>query len=618
MDRNVLKNLIKWGLFGAALVLSFVGAPVVLALAAGTTALFSGRIADRFMSNSPDESGNGPKQPKAKARSRAGRESLLRWHGWNFQGLPLDMTLGFVNGRQAHFGAAGIDNLILAKKSFFGSSAEFSFSLKDSDAALHMRDYIEEKGIEAKVHRNADGGFCVKASDVEVINALAKEAYPKRNVMIERKMEHVKQFLVKGAGSFEEAKAMLESDPDCGEYLNSYYSFSNIVDGRKGVLNVNGRSFTAEDYGGSLPVGSFIVDMSEKTTIRGSMDIPGDMKEKNLDGFVSQHFDSSLPGVEQNTEVLYRDGTPEEVPRYFVYEANGHHVELRNPEDIDVLQADHLKAYVVLSSAEALQEILESGSIPVGSFVSVSVGKPDIGAGKYLLELDMSDVRVRDSLSKLSCLPASVQVDLDKAGIDPSVVQYSLIADRVMREGSIGLQFGSDVPEDVFSTGRINGLDVSELSDRLSNGRLYDLGVDKALEWAEDASRINYINLEVDAVKAEMRITSSVGSPGTTKVERLPLTEDDIASLSKRGAISRTEMKDLLIQLHPDYFKTYSKDGGKSIFTDPISSFLHGEKPKLIEKKSTVKSEMKVKKTEKKAVVNQKRTPHAGKGPKVG
>ena len=99
------------------------------------------------------------------------------------------------------------------------------------------------------------------------------------------------------------------------------------------------------------------------------------------------------------------------------------------------------------------------------------------------------------------------------------------------------------------------------------------------MQWSREAAEINAVSIEIDVKNREMRISSSVGEGRSVKVERFPMTEEQLDALSRRGAITRLESKELLMQLHPDYFKTFSDGKGQSLFDDPLGAFYRGEKP---------------------------------------
>ena len=598
-----LRFVVKAAAYAGGLALLAAGGPLILgAVVALGGSYLMGRAYDRTLD------GVAGRRGRSAVRSAAmGRESFLQLRGWNFNGLPLDMTLDSVDGRTARLGAAGIDSLITAKKSLLGTEAVFSFGLAGRESAIHVNELIEKNGLDARVVRGDDGSLSVVTSSLRVANALAKAAYPMRKAEVTREVNHVIQYVVSGAKDYEDAKAMLEADRECGRFVGSFVSSRDSVNGFRGSEQISGSPVDSVSLGGELPVGSYVVNVCEKSTIRGTIQVPANVSGTELTDYSAGHFDSQTPGAVMNGSLEFMDGTPNDLRRYFIHDVGGHHVELRDPMKPGITAEDGLKAYVVFTDAKALAEVMNEGSLPEGTFVSISRSEPVVGAGKYLLELDMADPRVRDAVSKQAALPASVQVSLDRLGVEPGTVEYSRIVDRVRREGSAGLSLAAGLGEDVLFDARFMGVRFGELYERLSDERMVDLDVDKALQWAKDAAEIRYVNVEVDVARAELRITSSVGDGVAVKTERLSLSDDDIASLSKRGAISKTEMKDLLIQLHPDYFKTYSSTDGKSIFADPMRSFLHGEKPSLVDAERRVVSK----------TVNQPLRPSTRRGTKI-
>ena len=577
--QRTIRSLVKIGAYVVGLGALAFGAPLFLGLAVGVV---GSRLGARFVDSRLEDKVSGSERPRtASSAKRMGRESVLKFHGWNVDGLPLDMTFSSVNSRQAQLGAAGIDGLITAKKPFFGTEAMFSFPVERGEVAAKLQGYIESSGVEAKVARDGAGGFIVSSGSLEVVNALAKMAYPQRSVAVARELVHVQQYMVEGAKSFEEARAMLEADRSAGRLINSYVSMQDTVNCMQGEPILNGSPVNAEFLNKEIHLGAYVVNIEEVTDMKGSMEVPADVEPKDFVSYAEVHFDSGRPDTVTDVSERFVNGTPEGLERYFIYETNGHHVQLRNPESIDTMLEDGLKAYVVFGSAEALGVALDEGRLAEGTFVSISSSRPDVGVGRYVMELDLADHRVRDLISRNSDLPASVQVELERLGVDAASVDYSLIVDRVRRDGSVGASLSGELSEDILCDGRVNGTMVSMLQERLTDERLYDLDVEKAIQWTKDASQIKFVNVEVDVVRSELRITSIVGNDGFRKTERLPLSDNDIDSLSRRGSLSKAQMKDLLIQLHPDYFKTYSTVSGESIFKEPVAAFISGTKPVL-------------------------------------
>ena len=588
----------KWtkrGIYLLAFTAFLIGLPFVSVI---IPAIVASRMANGYfrerLSSAPEESSG---------RVRGRDVTSLRARGWrHLESLPIDMQIGKVDGRRASLKAAGIDGLISAERPLFGtlSDARYSFKVSDSESALVAKAFIDKHHLQASVRHSDGGQFVVSSNDINVINSLAKEVFPSVSHSVEREVVHGHQYLVEGAASYEEALAMFKADRENGTLVNSYVSVRDDVDGRKGSVELDGKPLAAEDLsGGEFHVGAYIISEEEVTRQSGSVKVPARVNDVDLAAFVSDSFDSSMSS-DIKSEVRFADGTPEGVRRYFVATPDGRHTQLRDCSDPKVLAEDGLKAFIVLHSADDLVRFLNEGELPKGTYVGVSDKVPQAGAGQFVLELNMSDPKVRDSVTLQNALPGSVQVHLDRLGVDAASVDYSRIVEAVRREGSVTGIISRSVGGESFLGGFINGVRIDDLHDRLTDSHLVDLSPERASQWAKDAALIRSVNVELDIVKGELRITSSVGD-GSSRTDVRKLNEKEVDSLSRRGAISKTEMKDLLIQLNPKYFKTYATPSGDSILVDPVEAFIKGVKPALadaVNRKSSVRSDIKVKKAE--------------------
>ena len=106
--------------------------------------------------------------------------------------------------------------------------------------------------------------------------------------------------------------------------------------------------------------------------------------------------------------------------------------------------------------------------------------------------------------------------------------------------------------------------------------------MDQLWKWSQEAARIESVTYTLDLNRGEMRLNQTVG--GVTKTEVIPLSEKDARALKARGDISKSELKDLVMQTHPDFFQIYrgrrGDDGrSRSVFSDPVRAFIEGRKP---------------------------------------
>lgn len=584
-----MQRFLKIAIYGLALALLGAGAPL---LAVALPAVLGARALDRYFYKKEHPSVDGKPQTVGKVS----RETALRRNGWNLSGLPLDVELNSVDGRRASFKAAGIDNLIEGVRS--GRSAVYSMQLKDSDAALAMKELISEKKLRAEVRRDGDGRFVVVSHSLVDANILAKAAYPRKNVNVEREVIHGQQYLVEGVSSYEEAVALLQADLDNGRYLNSFVSVSDTVNGKKASPQFSGSRLDDGSFPDGLKAGSFIVTREEVTKLSGKALVPGNVNPSEMGQYTVSNVDSETLGGAVSVSERLVDDTPAKTGRYFVGETESERIQLRDPSSPSVVMEDGLKAYVVVPSMQEVADLLNDGKLGAGAFVVVSDRAPEVGAGKYLLEFDLSDPRVRDSVTMQNALPLSVQADLSRLGVEPGMVAYSRLVDKVHREGAVTCVLERAIDGDAFEKGLFEGTSLSEMNERLSDDRFVELNPANAVQWARDAAQIRSVNIELDVVKGTLKITSSVGDGTLIKTEERKLNEKEVESLSKRGAITKTEMKDLLIQLNPDRFKTYSDALGHSLLKDPLEMFLKGRKPSLVasveqKRQTVVKTESK-------------------------
>lgn len=621
MLRDFYRRMMRLGLTAGALLAGLVLGPALSLpligslLVGGVGAWVARRSLNTYFDAKDAAEADGLSRSEART---VGRQAALRRGGWKQEGLPLDMTCDFVDGRRALFGAAGIDGLIRGERGLL-SGEKYSFDVPDIRSAERLQSFLSRSDVSGSVTRSEDGRFEVSSSSLEDINTLAKEAFPKVRVEVEREVVRGCQYIVDGAASYEEAVERFRSDPSTGRYLGSYYSIKESLDGEVLPLRMDGTKVDAAVFPDGMKAGSYIVSEEEVTKVTGQMAVPANIAKEDYGEFANMHFSSRSPGVSVESFERLEDGTPEGVGRYFVKDVDGHPVALRDPGDPKILAEDGLKGYVLMPSEEQVTEFVNRGTLPEGTFVSVSAEPPRFdGEHGALVELDLQDKRV---LAAVACgygeLPASVQAAMDRYGVDPDTLSYSCLVDKVRREGSAGLFLVSGLDEETVAESRFNGLRFSELEERLTSEDRLPLSYAKALEWSREAAEINYVNLEIDIGKMEMRISSSVGDGSTMKVERYPITDKDIESLSKRGAISKAESKELLMQLHPDYFRTFSDGKGQSVLEDPLGAFFRGEKPALKKDAKPVKGQEAAQKQERKRTLENK-PPRTARKPKMG
>lgn len=619
MLRDFYRRMMRLGLTAGALLVGLVLGPALSLpligslLVGGVGAWVARRSLNTYFEAKDAAEADGLSRGEART---VGRQAALRRGGWKQEGLPLDMTCDFVDGRRALFGAAGIDGLIRGERGLLAGE-KYSFDVPDIQSAERLQSFLSRSDVSGSVTRREDGRFEVSSSSLEDINTLAKEAFPKTKVAVEREVVEGRQYMVYGAASYEDALKKYQADPDSASYLGYYTSVRDTVDGVPQEARTDGSRVNKANYARGMRLGAYVIDVEDVTTLSGVVEVPANVGKESVAAYASGLLGIKTPGVSVASSERYAEGTPEGVSRYFIKDVARNRVDLRDPSDSAVLAEDRLKAYVIMRSEDQVKEFVGRGTLPKGTFVSISADAPSVGEKDVVVELNLQDERVRRAVRYDAGLTAGVQAVLDGYGVDPETVSYSCLVDKVRGGGSVGLFLDGELGEEVIADSRFNGLRFGELEDRLTDERFAELGYERAMQWSREAAEIKAVSIEIDVKNRVMRISSRVGEGRSVKVERFPMTEEQLDALSRRGAITRLESKELLMQLHPDYFKTFSDGMGQSLFDDPLGAFYRGEKPALKKDAKPVKGQEAAQKQERKRTLENK-SPRAARKPKIG
>ena len=577
--RRYLRAALKIGVVvGAVMAFSF-GAPLILA---GALGYFGYRFADGI-GTSPSSPDSVDKASKANAESAGRDRSVSRGllSGWRLSGLPIDMLVDSVNGRDASFTAAGIKGLVSAHQKPFYGDVTYSVALQNQGMAEQADKVIKDKGLDAEVVRGRDGKFSVVCSDVNLADELAKALYPMHDVEVERHQSHHRQYVVGGFGSYEEAEAFLKNNPDGGKLVNSFIKVTDIIDGKVAGEHLQNRPLDENYNGGSLPLGSFIVDVVEESVCKGVSSVPSG--EVDVADHVFSHFVAAGGNVEK-MESFYSNGTPTDMSSSLTVGHSKEKVILR-----DVKSAFKLNAYVSVDTLSELKDLCHNG-IPAGTKVLVAKEQPESLDGKYVIELPLSDSHINTRLATDCALGYHHEEILKANGIDESQFHISkLVQDCRSDKKGAGVEaflsspIGAGEMLDDICFVHCNDGPYKSCVERIDNERLPELSPASLRQWVHDFYDIQMVNFDIDPSRQVVHITSVVGD-GSMKTEELPLDKDRMDALVSRGEISRIEMADMLMQLHPDYFKTYSAKGGKSVFNDPVGAFVYGKQPERVSK----------------------------------
>lgn len=525
----------------------------------------SGQDADRPLSR-------GERMRAAKA-DRERREQALRdlsveydgGKGWNVGALPLDMRADLTGGRKgvARFTCAGIEGLVTGVPR--DGKVKYTFRMRDLERAKEVQRKARNYNGTASVEQAPDGSsFIVTAYSAAAINELARTAFPETRVNVRRRVTHSMYYVMEGYAGRKEALAAFGSSRDS---LTPVYSDISVVDTVDGQERVRTRAVPYSPD--SLPYGSFVIRVDESSEYGGTVSVSSDAPGEDLAARASALFDEDAAREARALEPVVTDVTPAGVVRTVEMD-DGRLLPIGGPED------GAPGCYIVVNGMDALADLLNEGVVARGSLVIVDRDRPSLEDGQFCVELS-SDVGLGSLLAVQGGASATLAARCEAMGIGRDVLEASLLREEKRRNGYATAVLREDVS---LERALVNGVPLKDLADRLSDERLERLDRDRVKRWLEDAAKIRAVSITIDAKKAEMRITSVVND--VQKVETRKLTDREMAALAKRGEFTRAEMKDMLMQVHPDFFATYS-EGGKSVFVDPVKDFIAGRKPRRLD-----------------------------------
>ncbi len=580
MWRSRLRNLLAFATVAIVILAPAFSFPVLVGLVA-VDVVSRARLRDEMRRGSRDVAEGEGENPRQRRRERrreqervlqARRDRAVEYderRGWDVNQLPFDMKATRLSspsmGAVSRFECAGIPGLVHARAQ--GKDVEYSFVLDDAGKAEAVQREAKMHNGAARVERDGDS-FVVKAYNAATINDLAKKAFPPSRHEVQREFVHTRQYVVSGQRSYADALKELRNNHDLYSPVNSFTSVADTVDGVRRVSS-NGGPFSP----GLLRPGEWVVTEEEVSRYAGQVEVPGNVRidediiECARDRFVAD--DASRVTLSDTERVRMSDGTPENVGRY-VRMDDGSSLRLYSQDDPAI---SSLHAYLVCEDVDSMAEVLNQDGIPKGSYLVLDSEAP-AKDGCFVIELDMDD-EVRSLLAVQGDASPAFAARCESMGVTKETLEASLLMDAVSRRGYAEVRLRDSV---AFDKVRVNGVPVNDLAERLGDERLPALDRKAAADWIRDAALIQSVNITIDAKKAEMRITSCVGD--VQKVETRKMTDKEIRDFSRRGEISKAEMKDLLMQVHPDFFRSYSH-GGKSVFEDPVRDFIAGQKPKL-------------------------------------
>lgn len=511
-------------------------------------------------------------------KRRVYREHFSNIRGWKAESFPPGMVANIKGLHDASItlDAAGIKGLVTAKRDglFTRDKSDtervmFSFPLQRESQAEEVKAMLSQNGVDAKLVHGKDGVYRIFTRDADLCSALVKQVWPQEELSFKREVVNTRQYIVEGCASFEEAKAKFEKDRDLYNPVNSFTTLRTQLGDKPAQEDSSGRLLDKANIV-SMPTGAYVITESTATADSALIRIPADVRHPDdMMSFACKQFENNLVERKQGrAETTLFDGTPEGV----TYGAAGKAPEIvLGGREFDAMAAmtrmgaeGDLHAWVVVDSVDAIKNMATTGEIPGGTLLSLGTFPPVSGPGKMVVSVPI------DSVEKLMHIGSA---DGERTGIGT----FADLHDRVRSEEAVTVRVSGGLS---IANARVDGYLFSPVGERVCNDRLDVIGIDRLKDWMQDASEIQSVTYTLDTTREEMRITTTVG--GVARTEKLPLSQEAIRNLEYRGVISKTELKDFVMQTHPDYFRTYAagrfnSDGSrKSIYKDPVRDFLKG------------------------------------------
>lgn len=530
---------------------------------------------------------------------------------WNLDSVHPAMrpTVGPGDPEVQKFSVDGMKDVVVARaRGFSGGMAkpevDFAFTVKDPRAAerLHSlvngKEFAEKYGPNAGSFRydSASDSYEFRFRDPSAAVEMVRKAYPRETVDVEMNRDVTKQYVVRGCSSFEEA-ARRVGEAGASMQPANVYSVTGVTVGGVTDVTRDGSRLSPD----SVEAGTYVVDVTENSRCGGKMLHAGEIDEAAVARarfrLAAEAAGCPVVDAEPGTEIASRPGAEPVVSDGLAGGTAARHIEVEGRR-IPVLDAEKAAGMLVspvyavrVHGVDELRNLSSRGGILPGDTVGLSMTSDD-GPATYNVTVGSTP----DLLKKLT--PASradEEARTRYAGIlTEEEISSTLVADRLRSEGWSVARSESSVN---LSEMYIDGVPAEEVRDRLSNGRLPALSNDAQMKaWLEDAAHIKSVTCSVDAKERMMTVTVQVDNVVTT--EKTKLTDDDLRSLTKRGKIDKAELKDMIMQEHPDFFRTYSDGKGNPVVKDPMKSFLSGQKPEYV-MASAKRGEMEAQKTQK-------------------
>lgn len=546
-------------------------------------------------------------------------------HGsWNLGSVPPAMRPAVGPGASdvQKFSVDGMKDVIVARaRGFSGGKKEpevdFAFTVKDSrvaerlHSAVNGKEFAEKYGPGAGSFRydSASDTFEFMFRDPSAAVEMVRMAYPRGTVEIEMNRDVTRQYVVRGCASFEEA-ARRVGEAGASLLPSNVYSVTGVTVGGVTDVTREGSRLSPD----SVEAGTYVVDVTENSRCGGKMlhagEVDGAAVARARFRLAAEAAGCPVVDAEPGTEIAAKPGAEPVVSDGLAGGAAARHIEVDGMR-IPVLDAGQAAGLlgspgcaVRVHGVDGLRNLSGRGGILPGDTVDLSLAS-DGGPATYNVTVGSTP----DLLKKLT--PSSLADEEARARyagiLTEEEISSSLVAGRLRSEGRSVARSESAVN---LSEMYVDGVPAEEVRDRLSNGRLPALSDDARMKaWLEDAAHIKSVTCSVDAGERMMTVTVQVDNVVTT--ENTKLTDDDLRSLSKRGKIDSAELKDMIMQEHPDFFRTYSDGKGNPVVKDPVKSFLSGRKPEYV-MASAKRGEEEARKAEREKIGHPKAKKRAG------
>lgn len=603
--KKLIKTLIK---IGAVAAVAFFGAPLLTALAGGFIALRGVDVIDGIATRRRQRSaaGTGADEALLRKNEREHRENSrkrffdFREGQWNVHEFPMDMypSVGLKDRGQAMFTVAGVENVVrgsVTRDAFGRQKARFSMEIHDEAKANDVAELVRSQGIiGTRVVRLDSGAFEIVSDNAADICTIVKQFYPPRSFEVARSVETTRQFVVEGCATYEEALAKFKANR--GNYVTPAavkVSYQNIIDGHAEPEERFGEGVSGAAVW--MEAGSWVIDettreyFSRNVTVNGGVDMTDEaMRSNAAEAVVFKHEDK----VEDRCshEPVYSNGLQDAVVERKIQV--GRNNILLVEEQSAALEKTGASMYVSFKSLDELLAVA-SGDKPLGSrIVLVDTVRPEPGQGEFILEVP-ADGRLLSSLDM-----GTDSSEFSRAlshygpyGVSADDISRSLVVDELQRTGYVSARL-TDVPS--MDRAMVNGVPVKEFVERsvamVKDGRAEALRDDvQRKRWLDDAAQVKSVHLDVDMRRRKVILTSTVQYQERMdiKMEEYPssgaLSFDQMESLQRKGLFSDAELKDLVLQLHPDIFQSYRAPGSTDdnvipLYADPMRDFIEGRR----------------------------------------